>query len=93
MTRRQELEHLAESIEQHVLEWDSDPPDDEEDDQITCVICGCAARDNCCICDAPLCHMHFELGGRICNDPSEVHEKLVEEYYDAEEREWAGDET
>ena len=59
----------------------SDPFDEEEDFQSCCVICGEPNCVDACVCGAPLCHMHFELGAGFCNDRSKEHQLIVENAY------------
>lgn len=56
----------------------------DEDDEYCCVICGEPGCVDACVCGAPLCHMHFELGAGFCNDTSEEHQRIVENAYNSE---------
>ena len=52
-----------------------------EDYDYCCVICGEPSCLDTCVCGAPLCPMHFELGAGFCNDKSKEHQKIVEAFY------------
>jgi len=89
---------MYQNIDGYFVDEEEDFDDDlsecypEDDYEIVCSRCGMLASDQC-VCGVPLCHRCFELGAGFCDDRSDAHEKLIEDYCNGEEREWEGDET